>query len=257
MDKGNQDFGFEYPEEAGKVNKNEENDDSEGSYKRLLNGKEITLFWLLNHYSKANKQAYKEQKARKKRLKKRMEENPDTAEGMQPGEGQHKENQNHWEASPGRAEEMEREHIVRPSFDPQQTHQPNREREDFGKTVVIRKVSVSDDRSEAMLEAVGFGQMVPLLQFPFRIGRSQEHIELCIADNPAIGRLHAEILRENGVFYLVDLNSVNHTFLNGKQIPPGERRILHNRDQIILADEAFVFYIQNEGSCNSLNGRNE
>jgi len=44
--------------------------EEEGSYKRLLGDKEITWFWLMQHYSKANAEAYKRQKEAKKKHKK-------------------------------------------------------------------------------------------------------------------------------------------------------------------------------------------
>lgn len=62
-------FNFSIPG-GGVPENNSPSEEEEGSYKRLLGDKEITWFWLMQHYSKANAAAYKRQKEAKKQGKK-------------------------------------------------------------------------------------------------------------------------------------------------------------------------------------------
>lgn len=50
----------------------------------------------------------------------------------------------------------------------------------------------------------------------FAIGRAAENDK--VIGHPSVSRFHAQMYRESGSIYLVDLNSTNGTFVNGKQI---------------------------------------
>ena len=53
---------------------------------------------------------------------------------------------------------------------------------------------------------------------------------------PGISRLHACIYREDGAFYLEDMNSTNGTFLNGRRLLPKERQLLSDGDMVGFAN---------------------
>ena len=61
-----------------------------------------------------------------------------------------------------------------------------------------------------------------------------------IGDNKAISRRHALIKKQNGSFFLIDQNSTNGSFLNGKALKSGKEERLQNGDSIRLADEEFT-----------------
>jgi hypothetical protein len=67
-------------------------------------------------------------------------------------------------------------------------------------------------------------------------GRSRE-CELRVADLN-VSRRHAEIRREDGAYWIVDLGSMNGTLVNGKQV---ERRRLDDGDRITLGSTEIVF----------------
>ena len=77
----------------------------------------------------------------------------------------------------------------------------------------------------------------------FRIGKERSYVDYCIADNSAVSRSHADIIRKNDEFYIVDNNSLNHTFLNGMQIPSSQMHKLEDFMVIKLADEVFEFIL--------------
>ena len=74
---------------------------------------------------------------------------------------------------------------------------------------------------------------------PFIIGKSAD-VDYTIQGNPAISRRHAYIAEENGIYFLKDLNSLNHTFVDGKAF-----RVRKNwrMESFYLADEKFQFRI--------------
>jgi len=59
----------------------------------------------------------------------------------------------------------------------------------------------------------------------------------------SISRDHAEIIEDNGDYFVIDLNSGNGTFLHGKRIPANERVPLHDRDKIRVEPFTIEFSI--------------
>ena len=77
----------------------------------------------------------------------------------------------------------------------------------------------------------------------FRIGKEKSYVDYFIADNTAISRSHADIITSGNEFYIVDMNSTNHTFVNNEMIASGSEVRLTNGDNIRLANETFTFKI--------------
>lgn len=75
----------------------------------------------------------------------------------------------------------------------------------------------------------------------FKIGKDTMYNDYFVSNNSAISRRHAEILCENGKYYITDLNSTNHTYVEGNIVSPGYKVELHSGDTIKLADEEFIF----------------
>lgn len=83
------------------------------------------------------------------------------------------------------------------------------------------------------------GSSVTITQPRFRIGRDPASVDYIINDNTAVGRQHADLLLHDGACYVVDLNSTNHTYLNGKPLNPGTEYPLQDGDELLLGNEAF------------------
>ena len=77
----------------------------------------------------------------------------------------------------------------------------------------------------------------------FIIGKSST-CDYKVEGNPSISRQHAKIICKEGVYYLEDLNSLNHTSINGEIISG----LVEIDDQTTfeLADEEFSFFISEE-----------
>ena len=74
----------------------------------------------------------------------------------------------------------------------------------------------------------------------FNIGKSKNS-DYMVVGNSAVSRNHANIIYEAGEYYIVDNDSTNHTYVNGNMIMPSEKYMLNDGDNIVIANEAFVF----------------
>ena len=73
------------------------------------------------------------------------------------------------------------------------------------------------------------------------IGKENIKVDLCVTGNRTVSRVHANIVFKNGVFYIVDQNSTNRTYVNGINVPPHVEYRLHDGDEIKLSNELFDF----------------
>lgn len=76
----------------------------------------------------------------------------------------------------------------------------------------------------------------------FRIGKEKSYVDFFISDNTAISRSHANIIIENGEYFVEDMNSTNHTFVNSAMITGNQKVQLKDSDIIRLANEEFIFH---------------
>ena len=86
-------------------------------------------------------------------------------------------------------------------------------------------------------------QSIEIRKSVFAIGRDRNDQDLQLNDNTAIGHKHAYIIRKNSFFFLVDNNSMNHTYINDQLLEPNVEYKLNNGDKLVFADEEFDFRI--------------
>ena len=75
----------------------------------------------------------------------------------------------------------------------------------------------------------------------FRIGRESEYVDYAISDNGAISASHANIISHDGEYFVVDINSTNHTYVNGGMLSSNVETKISNGTKIRFADEDFEF----------------
>jgi len=83
------------------------------------------------------------------------------------------------------------------------------------------------------------GQRVPIFRVPFTIGRRAGNA-LQLQDD-RVSRAHAQIVEQNGVFYLQDLGSSSGTFINGQQT--AGPHALQNGDNIQIGRIKMMFQL--------------
>jgi sigma-B regulation protein RsbU (phosphoserine phosphatase) len=89
---------------------------------------------------------------------------------------------------------------------------------------------------------------IVLNRTPFNVGRKVDK-DLVIAD-PRVSRDHAQIIMEEGDFFLVDLGSKHGTFVNGERI---QRQKLERNDRLEFGarDSSYVVFNPAHGSSNT------
>lgn len=88
------------------------------------------------------------------------------------------------------------------------------------------------------------GQKILLDKDSFRIGKDPHLCDYAIDDNRAISRQHARICRKERRFYICDLGSTNHTYVDGKRIPDGKEIEISSGAALCFADEDFTFGVE-------------
>ena len=97
-------------------------------------------------------------------------------------------------------------------------------------------------RHSAILTRVSTGERKEVAGNMIRIGRQRDAVDFMITGNKSVSHTHASIVRgADGNYYLYDLQSKNHSYLNGERLVSGRDYLLHNNDRIRLANEEFVF----------------
>ena len=85
------------------------------------------------------------------------------------------------------------------------------------------------------------GEKIKIEKPIFCIGKSNQGVDYQVTDNNSVSRRHAYIINVNGVYYLRDNKSTNHTYLGGKIINSGTDVMLIDGSKFKLANEEFVF----------------
>ena len=70
----------------------------------------------------------------------------------------------------------------------------------------------------------------------FILGKKQESVDGYLGSSSSVSRMHCKILRQQNRYFCMDLGSLNHTYVNGVMIGPGEKLELHDKDILRLAD---------------------
>lgn len=77
----------------------------------------------------------------------------------------------------------------------------------------------------------------------FRIGKERKYSDYFVSDNNAVSRSHADIITREKRYYIIDLNSTNKTYVDGRAIAIEKEVEIFNGTKLRLANEDFVFYI--------------
>lgn len=88
------------------------------------------------------------------------------------------------------------------------------------------------------------GETINITKSEFTIGKSHTKADYAIDNNTAISRVHCIIVQRDGVNYIKDNNSTNHTFVDGVELQPGKEMLLKNKMTIQLGDEEFTFLLR-------------
>lgn len=198
--------------------------------------KNISLFYLLQHYNSENAAAYKAQKEEKKRKKSGQTAPQVTPPASQPTP-----------VAVGSFQPAPQPATVVPTAIPQ--GQPM----SFGETTVLGGAAIGETTVLNGDQAVAARSLAPMLiriqnkeriainKPVFRIGKERSYVDYFIGDNTAVSRSHAHIISRDGQYFIMDTNSTNHTYVNGAMIQSNIEVKLNSRDKIVFGNEEFEF----------------
>lgn len=110
-----------------------------------------------------------------------------------------------------------------------------------GETTVL---SATNQR-HATLTRVKTNEKVDIVKQLFTVGKERNKVDYCITNNNSVSRVHATIVYKSGSYYIIDNNSTNYTFVNGQMIPAKQEVAISDGDRIKLAEEEFIFKLNN------------
>ena len=143
------------------------------------------------------------------------------------------------------AERAEQERKAKEEAERAEHKKPALATEELRETRILQSLSV--EQPEAYLIRRKDNAHITLCIPRLRIGRNLREVDYVIRDNSAIGRHHADIVFHDGEYFIIDLNSTNHVYVNGTMIPQNQEIHLQNQSTIRLADEEFTFFTKESG----------
>lgn len=75
----------------------------------------------------------------------------------------------------------------------------------------------------------------------FRIGKENSYVDYFVMNNNAVSRSHADIITRGINYFVVDLNSRNHTYINNQILLVKCETQIFDGDILKLANEEFIF----------------
>lgn len=112
---------------------------------------------------------------------------------------------------------------------------------EIGVTTVLNTSMTTEEKTGAVLIRKKTGQKIVIDKLLFRIGTERSFVDYWVSDNSAVSHSHADIVNHEGIYYIRDNHSTNHTYVNGRMVQVDQEERLKDGDQILLGNESFEF----------------
>ncbi|RDU22817.1 DUF6382 domain-containing protein [Anaerosacchariphilus polymeriproducens] len=116
-----------------------------------------------------------------------------------------------------------------------------KQRINYGETTLLGTEPIQEKEATGNLIRMKTQEKIVVDKEIFRIGKEKSFVDYYISDNKAISRSHARLVKRNREYFIVDTNSTNHTYINGKIIPSNQEFLVPNGATIRLGNEEFKF----------------
>lgn len=91
---------------------------------------------------------------------------------------------------------------------------------------------------------VNTDERVMLNKPSFKLGKASIGMDYRISGNSAISRNHATIYLKDGLYFIKDNKSTNHTYVNGDIVDDAQDVMLTHDAKLMLGDEEFIFKLR-------------
>ena len=228
--------------------------------------KGMSMFHLLMHYSKENKEIYKQQKQEKCQSDNKKQKSstpmyydipktnfavPGVETPNQRTNMQLQENIENKKTSKPPIQNIQPDVVIQPrdsyrdvSADFGETTILNNGMDSEGTTVLSEQdTSLENSSIKPYLVRLKNNEKVLIDKPRYRIGKEKSYVDYFIGDNTAVSRSHADIITSGEEYYILDMNSTNHTFINDEKIQSGVQVKLNDGDRVKLGNEEFKFML--------------
>ncbi len=100
----------------------------------------------------------------------------------------------------------------------------------------------SRQENPPVLYRVSTEERICIQKSVFRIGTKRGDADYSVDNNHAVSRNHAEVIRRGERCFIMDLDSMNKTYINGQIIPARQETEIYDGDSLKLANEEFILY---------------
>ena len=118
--------------------------------------------------------------------------------------------------------------------------QANSKAADSYETVLL--VDENIDKTAFFIRFIN-SQAVYVTKNYFTIGSGSD-MDYMISGNSLISKYHATVVIEDGRFFIIDNNSTNKVYVDGREAAPLEKNEIFTGSRVVLANEIFDFYIK-------------
>lgn len=125
------------------------------------------------------------------------------------------------------------------------------EREYISETMYISELFEHSDRK---LLSLSEKDNINISTYPFIIGKLSTRADYIFKDN-LISRMHLKIIKEEGNYYIEDMNSKNGTFINDIRLIPYKKEKVDIGDKIRIAKYDYIFRWNLLTMCFELKGK--
>lgn len=108
----------------------------------------------------------------------------------------------------------------------------------------ISNLNTNGPKPMPYLIRVNTNERIMISKQTFKMGKATLGMDYRITDNSAISRNHATIYAKEGVYFIKDNKSTNHTYVNGIIVDDTMDQMLTHDADIILGDEDFIFKLR-------------
>ena len=77
----------------------------------------------------------------------------------------------------------------------------------------------------------------------FRLGKERSYVDYFVTSNNAVSRSHADIITRGNKYFVIDLNSKNHTYINDQILAVQCETEIRDGDRLKLGNEEFIFNV--------------
>lgn len=115
--------------------------------------------------------------------------------------------------------------------------------EDYGGGTTVLGADVYEEPVFPYLIREKTQEKISVNKTSFRIGKERQYCDYFVSNNNAVSRSHADIITKETRYYIIDNNSTNKTYVDGRVIPVQKEIEIFPGTKIRLGNEEFVFYM--------------